>query len=409
MFCFSYPAQRQELEPLFKELIIESGFPEDHLCFLDEPTSAAYCSFIGNVSSSQAVMEHGLGLIIDIGAGTTDFTLANFQGGRSFQDDRSINIIDSSSANIAGNDFTRALSRLLKNNSQDAFARFMVKSPWGADRIKEAFSDHYSDPDNYDVPIFRARAGVGRFESQSLDHFQTAIQSEWNSLMACVLQRLRAANHTERDLKFVLLTGGGALHSGLVKYVREQFGDKAVILSKEPQTVVAQGACQFAKNICLPDQVSGLTVSMAVPRVWIEFPPSTNQKDVVIFESNQEIPTAKSLSGRASIVLQSNIFFSEGDLHLRVDEETINLGSIDIQWFLTPRAAGESPEWNDHKGVVEWDYKPTTGSLSVVVKLVRTYLSDGKFSVVGQIELPVKMRGQFFCARLDDVQNVSHN
>jgi len=382
----AYPAQRNDLEPIFKDLIVQSDFPADRTYFLDEPTAAAY----NTLTSEQWTRTRGAfgkGLILDVGAGTTDYTIADFRGG-----EIGVNVVDSSSTNMAGNNFTYALRALLQqSDDKAAFDRFVADAPWEADAIKEQISDWYKVPDNYNEPYNRLKKGVGRFSVANRKAFKDSVNTESQAILSRVMERLAAVNLSKDQLGFVLLVGGGGLHTGLADYIKDVFGTKAELID-QPQTGVSKGACLFAKSLCLGEQNRALLVRSTVPRVWIQFPEDTKQKDVLIFTDGQEIPVGRTLRGKERIVLQSNIFFKEGDMYLRMNDTWKNLGEINIKWF-------SSEEINDHGGYVEWEFQPQTGRLSVVVKLDKTRIRAEGYSILGQLEVHVRTKGNYYLQR----------
>lgn len=380
-FCFTFPAQRNALEPVFRKMIQESGFASDRLVFLDEPTAAAYSMFgVGRDNERQALI--GKGMVLDVGAGTTDYTLLENRGGRV-----GITIIDSSSTNLAGNAFTRAMRGLVQPESEDAFSKVLETAPWILDKMKEQASDYYREPDNHDEQ-FAVKKGDIRVASNNFHSFLETVQKVWHDLMSDLNERLLAAKVQKEDLRFLLLCGGGALHSALVEHARREFGD-IVVVPKNPQTIVAEGACKFARFRFTHDEEQFAPISSSVSQeVSIEFPIATKQGSVIVLKKGQQIPLKEKIMSSEPIRLKSNLIFSEGEITLHVGTLKKSLGKIDISW-------STSDEGREHDGIVEWEYLPHTAFLNLVVKLSKTKLLAGSYFVSGQAEVPVKTMGTY--------------
>ncbi|WP_174234485.1 Hsp70 family protein [Sulfitobacter sp. SK012] len=94
MFHSSDPARNAQAEVDLRDAYLRAGFAE--VRFMNEPEAAA-------LANRDVLNEGDLGLILDIGGGTSDFTLFRHEGD-------GINILGSHGVRVGGTDFDRALS-----------------------------------------------------------------------------------------------------------------------------------------------------------------------------------------------------------------------------------------------------------------------------------------------------------
>lgn len=416
-FCFTYPAQRNDRLADFEKLVREAGFPDDRIHFLDEP-SAASCGFAwSSVATEEGPSSRGApfwkrilsplaafgedrkssfdgtGLIIDIGAGTTDVAVVELGESK-------LKIAATRSTNCAGNDCTLGLATLAKhfgkNASEapaEAWCNYVSEHPSQADLYKEQdFSDFYRDPDNEDMNTNRriARYGI-ELESDSLDAFAKSSASCWEAIRDSVRRVLNDAGRSEKRIGWVLLVGGGARHSALQMALEQEYG-QVVKVADDPQTLVAQGAMFYAgqKSGAIVHESKGVKLTSIVheveERVAIKFPDDTEAGSVVLLKRGQEIDLKEdNIDIVKSVTLQSNVVSSEGPAYLVVGEDCTPLGVVDIEWKLF----GES---NNHVAKIHAILDPGSRELKVKLSLQNVKLIE---QVKGSAEVCLKTKGGF--------------
>lgn len=381
-FCFTYPAQRNGLEPVYRRLIEQSGFGRERLLFLDEPTAAVYTQ-VSDAAEGGAPL-HGKGLIIDIGAGTTDYTLVDVGA------QTGMTVLDASSISAAGNYFTRRLEGLFKERQAQAAFRALVQAePLRADRAKETVSEYYADSENRDLPFQFQIAGVGRLHSANLKAFAETARDDWALVSEAITSRLKARGLTDGDLRFVIPCGGGALHSGLMMHLQARFGDRLKQVLK-PQLLVARGAALFARDRLGGGNAPAIPVSTVLEHdVAVVFPEDTGQERVCLLRKGQTIPLQRLLGGGSIVTLQSNIFLPEGVVSVEVGELRKELGLLDIPW------SQSQTEFDNHPGTVAWEFRPETGELSVAVKLDNLPVNWETDEFVGMVSQIISMPGVY--------------
>ena len=95
------PARDQQAEDALRQAAHDAGFAE--VSFLPEPIAAA-------LDYEQRVDRETLALVVDIGGGTSDFTLVRLGPGRAAQADRSADILATTGVHVGGTDFDRKLN-----------------------------------------------------------------------------------------------------------------------------------------------------------------------------------------------------------------------------------------------------------------------------------------------------------
>lgn len=305
-FCFTYPLQRNHLEPLYRDLVIRSGFPEDRLIFLDELTATVYGHLVEDKKSPI-----GKGLIIDVEAGITNYTIVEILGGEA-----GMAVLDTSSIDVAGNACTRKLRLLLPDEQRTIFDKFVKDKPQRADYYKNAISSYYNDGNEDDIS-FRVRELGIKLNSESRTQFEESVSEEWESISRGITSRLKATQTSDKDLKFVVLTGNGSLHPGLHSPLLTRFGNK-VIPTLHPEFIVSHGAAYFGRSWFAPEQSGkggndskanlSLVSHVQDHIAYIEFPEHTKQKEEAInlLRTGQVNTIKQSLSESEPVSLKSN-------------------------------------------------------------------------------------------------------
>lgn len=383
-FCFTYPAQRSEHEQRYRQLIVDAGFPDDdeRLSFMDEPTAAAFAltstdhATIDGRSSAGLEKLGKLGLFVDIGAGTTDLTLAEV--GKT-----ALRVLASSSIAEAGNEATACLAALA--NDKEAFKKLLASNTTRFERTKHKISDYYRNPDDQDSPTTAKLLGI-TFGAGSLADFAESVRPMWKRA-----RKLDIGEHSLSDVDFVVGVGGGMLHTGYASLLRQEFGDR-FHLAMEPQLMVARGAAIHARKRSKPSDEIGarLTIERLVAEdITVEFPADTEQETITILSGGDVIDVDEGKTkGSKKFTLKSNVFEAEGHINLRVGSKKTRLGDVDIKWSLF----GES---NDHGGKVKWVLDPADGSLEIEVRLDEVDLNGEGKSVLGRETVELKQRGEF--------------
>lgn len=397
-FCFTYPAQRNRLEPLYRELVIRAGFPGDRLVFLDEPTAAVYGHMVEDKDKKSPI---GKGLILDVGAGTTDYTIVDMRGGEA-----GMVVLDTSSISVAGNACTRKLRLLLPEGGlRDQFDHFVKDKSLRADRYKEEISDYYNDG-NDDALSWNVKELGIKLRSESRAQFDESVREEWESISREISSRLKAARLSDEDLKFVIPCGGGALHSGLRSYLNKRFGSK-VVPTPHPQLIVSRGAAYFGRSRFVPENLrlgttnghALLPVSHVLDRdVYIHFPAVTRQENIFLLRKGQVVPLKQPLSGAVPVTLDSNILFPEGPVHIYVGELSKKVVDLDIEWSESEKEVG------NHPGTLDWEFKPEVGQLSVTLKLDNVKLNYKGRIATATVNQIVASPGEFTRGGSDNEQ-----
>ena len=100
-FVDDNPARDRQAEDALRLAAQEAGFR--NISFLPEPIAAA-------LDYEQRVERETLALVVDIGGGTSDFTVVRLGPGRSAQADRSGDILATTGVHVGGTDFDRKLN-----------------------------------------------------------------------------------------------------------------------------------------------------------------------------------------------------------------------------------------------------------------------------------------------------------
>lgn len=383
-FCFTYPAQRNILENKYLQLISNAGFPKENVLFLDEPTAATYAC-INKYDFFKNNEFEGKGIIVDIGAGTTDYTIVERRGV-----DVGPVIIDTSSTNVAGNNFSSSMINLLRKDvEKSTFKKRFSSNQITIDKIKEQFSNYYWNKDNEDLQFNTKKPEIGIFLSRDFTHFCDSIEEKWKEVDKEIDNRLKNAGITKDSLKFVICTGGGALHSGLVEFFKKKYESKFITVHN-PQLIVSIGAAIYGKNRLIKNPIEKtLAISHTIASdVYLKFPEDTYQSDIYIFRESDTVSLSSDSVDEKDISLESNFFFAEGALYLHHGEYKTQIGWIDIDWEMF----GES---NDHPGKVEWEYDPNSKILNITVKLSNVNINSGGYSIIGEAEIYVKTTGKY--------------
>lgn len=98
------PARDQQAEDALRQAALGAGFAE--VCFLPEPIAAA-------LDYERRVQQETLVLVVDIGGGTSDFTVVRLGPGRSAAPERGGDILATTGVHVGGTDFDRRLNLAL--------------------------------------------------------------------------------------------------------------------------------------------------------------------------------------------------------------------------------------------------------------------------------------------------------
>ncbi|MFY3383246.1 Hsp70 family protein [Paracidovorax sp. MALMAid1276] len=95
------PARDQQAEAALRRAAMDAGF--ENISFQLEPIAAA-------LDYEQRITQEALVLVVDIGGGTSDFTVVRLGPGRRGQADRSRDVLATTGVHVGGTDFDRRLS-----------------------------------------------------------------------------------------------------------------------------------------------------------------------------------------------------------------------------------------------------------------------------------------------------------
>jgi hypothetical protein len=380
-FCLSFPAQRHTLVSKYRDLVRAAGFPSERLDFVEEPIAAAL-----NYTGEPRAEPSGLGLILDVGAGTTDISIIDIL------DKTKIYVLDSSSIAIAGNYLTTLMRDFLADSSHRImFEKLLAENQKDADSAKEQFSTYYSEEGNRAEQFSIALNGM-KFKG-NFDAFYNSAKKAWKDIDSLIQQRLRENSILDEKIKFVYGVGGGILHAGLWKFVSDRYGPRA-IRDTSPRHAVSRGAAWFGTSLKYANEGysernKAIEIIYKVGKdVKIVFPEATKQKPVFIFTSETRVVMGQLLSGSIPISLDSKIFFAEGEAVVTVGDQAFPLGEIDIKW-------SESEEVSNHGGEVKWSFMPDNGDLTISVFLRNTKIADGTFSITDTVTVSVSPSGAY--------------
>jgi hypothetical protein len=405
-FCFTYPAQRDELLMQYREMIEGAGFPGGpQLRFLDE-CSAAAMGLTWEVSQQTGSRKRSLldvlgrqeGLVVDVGAGTTDVAVVRL-------DNERLLVLATRSTNRAGNDCTRGLAILAQNSKSapptnlvratpsERFLAFVNAEPSQADKYKETkFSDHFKDEDAQDSPatINVSRYGVSLC-AKGLDDLVRTVEDTWKHMQITLNQAWRDARLEGKSIGWVVLVGGGAQHVGLKVLFERNYPEKVKSVS-DSRTVTATGAmCHITQLVHKNDaKAVGLDVgtveNLLSDSVYVDLPSDTEGGNIELFSKGNPIDVSKNvIEVRKTVRLKSNWIFSEGVACLRFGDTTQVLGNIDIDYSLF----GES---NDHTATITAKLEPDSRKLEVELLTQNVKLHN---KVCGHVIVQLVVRGGF--------------
>lgn len=418
-FCFTFPAQREQLQREFTELVIEAGFPSNRLRFMDECSAATFgLSWEAAPGDEPALKRQtlwqrllrprgsgatptsplkteaiGAGLLIDIGAGTTD--VAVVEPGKDI-----IRVIATRSTNVAGNACTRALATLAQASNTTsrispakAWMDFVEAEPSIADRYKEEkLSDEYRDSANRadatEVPV--KRRGI-KLHANDFSAFRATVEPAWMSIRDCADRAWIDASQDRPHPSWVFLVGGGARHTGLVDLIENTYPG-IVRTAKNSRVLTARGAAYYLKQSLSGTPVlekgarRGTISNVLKDCVGVKFPKDTGAGFVVLFEAGEEVEqTGKPIELKKTVRLKSNVFGTEGAAYLVVGDFRIKLGVIDIDWSVF----GES---DNHHAIIHVMLDPGSRNLYVSLNMENVKLHK---RVHGQVEVVLAARGGF--------------
>nr|MBQ0091536.1 Hsp70 family protein [Candidatus Enterousia merdequi] len=100
-FCDDDPEGDKRAEQELKKIALAAGFK--HVAFQYEPIAAAF-------AHEQNITSDKLAFVVDIGGGTSDFTVIRLSPNRKFNFDRTSDVLANTGVRIGGNDFDKDLS-----------------------------------------------------------------------------------------------------------------------------------------------------------------------------------------------------------------------------------------------------------------------------------------------------------
>lgn len=213
--CGSTQVERRAI----RESALSAGAREVFL--IDEPMAAA-------VGAGLPVELATGSMVVDIGGGTTEVAIISLSG-----------IVYSASVRIGGDRFDEAIVSYVRRNYGNVIGEAT------AERVKHEIGSAYPSTDVKEIEV-RGRnlaEGIPRVFTLNSNEILEALQEPLSGIVSSVRAALEqappelAADISERGM---VLTGGGALLSGLDRLLEEETG-LPVFAADEPLTCVARG------------------------------------------------------------------------------------------------------------------------------------------------------------------------
>lgn len=278
----------KQAQKTLETLATLAGFK--HIAFQYEPIAAAF-------AHEQHLDAEKLALVVDIGGGTTDFTIIRIGGNNRLKRDRKSDILATCGVRIGGNDFDRALSldavmplfgkgstygdKNLScpahlyadlaewskiNFSYTAATKDLVKSIWRQANEPEKIERLLSLIDFEDAhrllktvedmkialsqnpntaSVFDLFSGTIHFNATQ-ESFEQDIANDIDKINKCLLQCIHNAGISKKAIELVILTGGSSQIPLFYKTIRDQFSD-AVISQENQMLSVGYGLVHATK------------------------------------------------------------------------------------------------------------------------------------------------------------------
>ncbi len=218
LICVPYGATQVERRAI-RESVEGAGARKVYL--IDEPMAAA-------IGAGIPVHEARGSMVLDIGGGTSEVAVMSLSG-----------IVYAHSARVGGDKFDEAIMSYVKRNYG-----VLIGEPT-AERVKKEIGTAYPGDQVREISIKgrKLAEGIPRTFTLNSNEILEALQEPLNGIVAVVKSALEqtppelSADVAERGL---VLTGGGALLSGLDRLLLEETG-VPVIVAEDPLTCVARG------------------------------------------------------------------------------------------------------------------------------------------------------------------------
>jgi L1 cell adhesion molecule like protein len=203
-------------------------------------------------------------LIVDIGGGTSDFTVL-------IVDDGIFQVKSTSGlSHTGGEDFDNRLVKYFTDEFQRKYAKDLSSNPKSVKRLKNACerakrdlsssSSTTIDIDSlYDGIDFTSIISRSRFDELCMDLFQDC--------MSCIEKALKDSGFNKKEIDDVVIVGGSSRIPRIQQLISEYFGGKELCRSLNPDEAIAYGAAVQAAILggCNDDEIKNVLLLDVCP------------------------------------------------------------------------------------------------------------------------------------------------
>ncbi len=346
----------------YKLALVQAGFPEtlvEDIAFHKEPYAAAHAA-LAERNLRGAVLNGDVFVVVDIGDGTTDMTVIEYQDGLLHSKAAHSGISD-----LGGSNLTAAIAELIGDSLEIPFLAFVRGKgiSFDADTIPEehrqdqfaiwiAAADVKHQLSLADIAYITIPTHKGNREvSLTLTDVEAAWQPLVKEIEKSVTNTLGDSGLNWSDVKFVVAAGGGCrtrnLTALIAKATERSLSD--VLVCDDPQLAIVEGAVRMAVNT--------QDVSTVTSDTWgFSYPDGRTNKVVheVYIETGEVVPADGLAVERMTTIVRSDgnsqslalnpfiakptVFATKGDL--LTDSEVIPLNPVNVELNLPD---GEHP------------------------------------------------------------------
>lgn len=219
-----------------------AGFTVERV--IKEPTAAALAYCVDNTEDDDFIKL----MIYDLGGGTFDVSIGEFQGGMNVLDIKS----SAGDMNLGGKDFDRALADYIFEDFEKEYGISLKDEPdteWrvleAAETVKKELS--FSTETTLNLPFIASKSGkpISYTKDITRKEFESLISEKIDNTAKAIDKALKGAKLKRNDIDMVLLVGGSTRIPYVQNFVKEEMGD---IIKKDidPDRAVAIGAAHQA-------------------------------------------------------------------------------------------------------------------------------------------------------------------
>lgn len=256
---------------------------------INEPTAAAISYGLDHSQDTTAAAAKRI-LIVDIGGGTSDFTVL-------IVDDGIFQVKSTSGlSHTGGEDFDNRLVKYFTDEFHRKYDKDLSTNPKSVKRLKNACerakrdlsssSSTTIDIDSlYDGIDFSSIISRSRFDELCIDLF--------NDCMSCIEKALKDSGFTKTQIDDVVIVGGSSRIPRIQQLISEYFGGKELCRSLNPDEAIAYGAAVQAAILggCDDEQIKNLLLLDVCP-LTLSIRTAGDVATLVI-ERNTTIPVKK--------------------------------------------------------------------------------------------------------------------